>query len=66
MRQRSQARVRHTLKQALRHWQATLENVPAMIRDDIVGLNGLEIEGLIDEIETSRISLRKRSTREHS
>lgn len=66
MRQRSQARVRHTLKQALRQWQHSLENVPAFIRDDVEGLNGTEIQGLIDEIEISRISLRKRSTREHS
>lgn len=66
MRQRSQAKVRHTLKQALRQWQATLESIPAMIRDDVEGLTGLEVQGLIDEIETHHISLRKRSTREQS
>jgi hypothetical protein len=66
MKQRSQARVRHTVTQALRQWQGTLAAIPDMIRDDRDGLTIGEIEDMISEVEQSHIQLRRRSTREHS
>ena len=63
MKTRSQTRTRHTVTQALRHWQDTLAAVPTMLRDQ-QSLDTQDIDDLIAEIQVSRITLRKRSTRE--
>lgn len=66
MKVRNEARIRHTVTQALRRWQSEMATVPAFLQDNTHGIDLDEIDEVIDRLATHRIHFRHRATREQS